>query len=397
MKKLIALTFAMLFLGAGIASATDFSLTGSYYARGSYYDNMSGQGTDVETFGAYDHELSVDAKWQIDDTTKVFARFEMADETWGTGNINEINAAPNVDDNIYLEQVWGAHTFGNGGTLTVGKMSAGAWGTAFHDAGDEAYRVKWVQPTAIGTIIGILHKDDNGESGSTVIGEDEDDDAYILAMVTKIGDINVKPLVAYVMFESNTPAADNVLTRGMLSFDGVFGNVGFEGEFDVFDMNRSAGFQDYTTWGAYLNVWMNADALKFGILGAYGSYDDDSGAGFDFGDDFEAGGALIMGDDATFFGGNDLTAGTLLALYADYAVSDQLSIGGYLGYATCNVDNNGPWDGADIYEISADVSYKITPNLTYKVAAGFAQLGWGDTTPDPDSAMELYHKLSFSF
>jgi len=468
MKKLIALIFAMLLLGAGIASASDFTLTGSYYVRGSWFDNVqsyqpmddyysgvwgpNGSVTEAyealvdagfhhdraasvasdsaadysaikqggiggDSYGNYDHELSVDATWQIDDATKVFLRLEMADETFGSGTINEKNIAAN-DDNIYVEQVWGAHTFGaTGGTLTVGKMSAGAWGTAFHDAGDEAWRIKYVQPTAVGAVIGILHKDDVGESGSSAKdSEDKDDDAYIVAMITKAGPVNVKPLFAYIVKgeESATwlsgPDEDDYVTlelgdvtimRGMLALDGTFGAVGFEAEFDVFDLDFDKLKEDYTTWGAYLNVWMTMDALKVGILGAYGSYDDDAEAGFDFGDDFEAGGALIMGDDITFHGGNDLTAGTLVAVYMDMAITDQLSFGAYAGYAECNVDDGSPWDGADVWELSADVTYAITPNVTYKVAAGMAEFGWGsnryEDLKDPDTAYEVYNKLSFSF
>jgi hypothetical protein len=402
MKKLIALTLAMVFLGTGIASATDFSLSGSYYVRGSYKDNLGGTGTDVESYTDFDHELSVDATWQIDDTTKVFARFEMRDETWGKGNANwwageGATDTPN-DDNIYVEQVYGQHTFGNGGTLAAGLMTGGVWATAFHDKGRDAYRLKWTQPLTFGTLIGVYEK--LAEEGNSTVGEDEDDDAYVLALVTKIGEINVKPLVAYVVKDSETPAADVEVIQGMLALDGTFGNIGFEAEIDIDNLDFASG-ADYTVWGAYLNIWGNLDALKIGVLGAYGSYDD--GVAFDFGDDFEAGGALLMGDDILFgsgTGGNsneDLNAGSLIAIYADYAVSEVLSFGAYLGYATCNFDDNSKWDGADVYEISADVTYKITDNLTYKVAAGTAQLEYGDSTEDPDRAVEVYHKLSFSF
>jgi hypothetical protein len=413
MKKL-ALAIAAVFLLTGIAAATDFSLTGSYYVRGTHKDNLDGTGVDVESYGDYDMELSLNWTWQIDDTTKVFMRTEIADETWGTGNINEgtvgltdttdpADGIPDVlgsqDDNIYIEQVWAAHTFGNGGTLTVGKMSAGAWGTAFHDQGDEAYRIKWVQPTAIGTVIGIIQKQDNGEQSTTVTGDDEDDDAYILAMVTKIADINVKPLFAYARHDSETAAAKVDMLRGMLALDGAFGNIGWEAEFDVFDFDADGTAADYTNWGAYLNVWTTIDAVKFGALVAYGS--EDNGVGFDFGDDFEAGGAMLMGDDITFPNGgpasDDLSAGRLIAVYFDWALTESLSWGAYAGYATCGIDDNSAWDDADVYEISTDLTYQITPNVTYKVAVGTAQLEYGDNTPDPDRAFEAYHRIDFSF
>lgn len=65
----------MLFVGVGIASATDFTITGSYYARGTYNKNWDGLLPNQDSYANYDHELSFDTKWQIDDTTQVFARF----------------------------------------------------------------------------------------------------------------------------------------------------------------------------------------------------------------------------------------------------------------------------------------------------------------------------------
>jgi hypothetical protein len=278
-------------------------------------------------------------------------------------------------------------------------MTGGAWGTAFADKGADVYRIKYVQPTSFATFIPILEK--SREGGSATVGEDNDVDKYILGIVTKVADINVKPLFVWV--DSNSAATtDTDILVFNLALDGAFGNIGWEAEFAVNDYDLETG-TDYTVWGAYANVWGNLDALKIGALFAYGSYDDDAAKGFDFGDDFEAGGALIMGDDILFGAAgsgnsnNDLTAGTLFAVYADYAVNDKLSLGAYFGYATCNFDDNSKWDGADVYEISADVTYKITDNLTYKVAAGTAQLEYGDSTEDPDRAVEVYHKLSFSF
>jgi len=341
MKKLIALTLAALFIGVGVASATDFSLTGSYYARGEYYDNVQAQPiVNSESFAEYDHELSVDATWAIDDTTKVFARFEMRDETWGKNNPVEgsvYNTSTfELDDNIIVEQVWGAHTFGNGHTLTVGKMSSGAWGTTFNDNGSEAYRVKYVAPTAIGTVIGILEK--GREMGSITAGEDFDSDTYILGLVTKVADINVKPLFVFVDNQNDGANPETEIIKGVLALDGTFGNIGFEAEGVVQNVDTVGTTTDYTLYGLYGNVWMTVNALKVGILGAYGSYDDDRDVSFDFGDDFEAGGALIMGDDITFDGsGNDLSAGRLIAIYFDYAINEKLSFGGYAGYAKCGV------------------------------------------------------------
>nr|NJM01247.1 hypothetical protein [Desulfobacula sp.] len=128
MKKLIALMFAVLFLGAGIATASDLSMTGSYYVRGTYEDNVTydeNSPNEDRHYGYYDHELSVDAKWKMDDTTFVTARFEMRDANWSSANTATEGAyTTQPDDNIVVEQVYGVTTFANGINLKAGLMPA---------------------------------------------------------------------------------------------------------------------------------------------------------------------------------------------------------------------------------------------------------------------------------
>lgn len=405
MKKLLALSLAMLFIGVGIASATDIQVKGSYYVRGSYFDNVQDTPTaTAESFGNYDHELSVDVTFKIDDTSYVFTRIEARDETWtGDSNPATVDEAlsattNNLDDNVIIEQVFGSHTFGNGGTLQAGIMTGGVWATSFGNASGDKYRLKYSQPSSFGTWLFIIEKDFERSSVST--GNDEDDDTYNIGLVTKIGDINVKPLIGFTDAQSDTPASDLDVLSATLAIDGAMGNLGFEAEAAYLDYDYDSGSMDASVYGLYGNIWLTANALKVGVLAAYGSYDDDGSTAYNMGNSFEAGGALIMGDDITFGtagSSTDLEGAMLIALYADYKVNDKLSVGGYLGYAESHQETNDQWDGADMYEISGDITYAITPNVTYKVAAGIADLSYGDSTAEPDSSVEIHHKLSFSF
>jgi hypothetical protein len=345
MKKLIALSLAMLFLGVGIASATDFSVTGSYFVRGTYYNNLEDL-TNGKAYGNYDHELSIDPTWKIDDTTMVITRFEIRDQYWGTADtVTEGAYTGAPDDNIVAEHVYGVHTFGNGLTVKAGLMPAGAWASDFGNTTGEAYRLFFSMPTGAGVVIGILEKAESttSEQGNSVNGEDEDNDTYLLGLVTKIGDINVKPLVGWANNQSDTPTADLDLYLAFLSVDGTFGNIGFEAEFDYKDYNRNGGLVDFSVWGIYGNVWAQLDALKIGAFACYGSWDDDAHTGYDPGDDFYPGNMLIMGDDAFEGPGQagalNMGAGTLVGLYGSYAVNDQLTLGAFLGYDKVNRDD----------------------------------------------------------
>jgi hypothetical protein len=456
MKKLIAFTFALLFLSVtGIAAAVDVQISGDYSAQGSYQKNAEGAATDalqsINESGTmyYDHELNLNLNWKIDDNTIIYSQFEMRDEVWGSSNPKEgstydpasspygdsdgdgvlnANETSNggdgttqgaagvstqelenylattqnnseLDDNVVVEKVYVWHKFANGHQLRLGLMPGGEWGTIFGNAAGDAYRVRYdVKINEDTTILGILQKNTESSSLSTGQGESADSDSYYLGLLTKLGDINVQPVVVYTD-GGNTSRA----LTGIVALKGAFGSIGFETELAVADTNYDASTStDSRTYGAYANLWYASGPVKAGILGAYGSYDKNAGAtnagvGNGFGGDFDGGGAMIMGYDAGFNGKDNLEAGRLAALYADYSVNDKLSLGGYAGFATCGIDDDGQWDGAKAWEVSADAAYKITDNIVYDLGAGVAQLKYGDTTTDPDKAYRLFNKLTVNF
>ena len=424
MKKLIAFAVALLFLSVtGIAAAYDVQMSGSYFVRGTYQKNAEEgdvndglQSIDESGTMYYDHELDLKLNWKIDDNTIIYSQIEMRDEAWGSNNVQDYSYSTNptsykaasdnekdLDDNIIVEKVYVWHKFANGHETKIGLMPSGAWATSFQDDASEVYRVRYDIPTDAVRIIGILQKYYSGESGdaSNGQGESDDQDAYILGFLAKAGDINVKPLFAY----ANIGNIKDVLKTN-IGFDGTFGAIGFESEFGVVDSNfEAAGTQDSRTYGAYANFWYASGPVKAGILGAFGSYDDDANAAHSFGADFDGGGkdfnddgrAMIMGYDSGFNGTNNLAAGRLAALYADYSVSDKLDIGGYAGFAKCGVDDGGQWDGAKVWEVSAKAKYNITDNLAYDLGAGVAQLKYGGSTADPDKAFRLFHRLTVNF
>jgi hypothetical protein len=356
----------------------------------------------------------VDVTFQIDDTTSVFTRIEAMDNDWArTGAATEGLAGSNLlqlDDNIVIEQVYGEHTFGTGTNVKVGLMSGGSlvWGPSAFNNGFETYRIFVTQPTSFGTVLGIVEK--VAESGTSTSGDNADTDTYYLGLLTEYNGINVQPIVAYQKVDSATITDQIDVYVAVLALSGQMGNIGWEAEADYlkldYEQSASAAKSDYDVYGLYGNIWMQVNALKIGVLGLYGSYDTDTGQGLNSGDDFAAGGALIMGDDIHFddtataatAAYADLTAPSLVALYADYAVTPKATVGGYMGYAQCNNDTVGSrWNDASIWEIDVDLTYAITPNLEYQVAAGTAQLEYGNNDADPDRSVELYHKLTFNF
>jgi hypothetical protein len=389
MKKL-ALVLSVLFLLAGFASATEYTMDGWFEAQGKYENNLNAPVGDEDTFMYYDSELTVNNRWQISDSTQVFFQLEVRDMTWG--------AAQNMasDDNLFAEEFWGRHTFGSGLEMQLGLFGGNAWGTDFGDEGGDEYAAKFTMPMAFGTLIAKIEK----ETENVADNDDTDHDQYILGAVLPMGGVTVMPLVQW--SDDRTGAADVSGWTFALAATGSMGAVGFEGEFiyATADIDM-AGVEDPSVWGAYGNVWSQMGAFKVGGWLAYGSYDDDANTPFTFGDNFGPGGSMIWGDGGYLTAsatGDNFGAGIAFGLYGAYTVSDALSFTAasfyYMGDSEAGVLTND----ASAWEVNVQGAYVIADGLKYTFGVAYAAMDYDkDESADPDDAIEAYQKFSFSF
>jgi len=348
MKKILTIALAMLFVTVGVATATDFSLTGGYYVRGTH---VSTDNDDVfDGYGTYDHELSLTWLWQIADTTQVTLESSHADGVW---------LGADAADSFAVDYVWGDHTFGNGGTLSAGFLSGGYWATVYGDSEGAKYRLKWTQPVAFGAVVALVEKMVEGEE------TDIDVDQYALGVIAKAGAINVEPLFVYI----DNEGTDEYTMVFDLGIDAALSDaVSFEAEFKYMYPEV-----DDATWGIYGQLSYVSGPMTLGIIGAYGSDD------FNDGEDFCWGGAYF---------GDTTVGGKILALTLDYAASEQLSLWGYAGYVT----SSSASDTTD-YEFSGEAVYSITDAVSYTAGLAYNVNNAATTT----RAFEAYHKFAFSF
>jgi hypothetical protein len=440
MKKFSIIAVILLFvIGATSAMAAELTLSGSYFGRGTYNQNLTGDSGDPESFRYYDQEFDLNAVLQIDDSTKIVSRFEMGDMDWGRTPANsgeatigrvlpyiekdivdkndkEVDVVTDVtyyetqqpDDNIYLEYIYGSHTFANGGNLEIGKMSSGAWATAFGNTEVPAWRIKYLQPTSVGMLVAIAQKDT--EAGNKNKGNDYDQDTYYLGMITKSGNVKIEPIVVYQKYADDAYCSN--LMALIVAASGTFNQFSFESElqYNNFDAREN---RDFETYGLYAKGSYTNGPATFSLLGAYGSVEENAvdvkkvnddgttttipmNVGFSFGDDFNAGGALIIGDDLFIDSNGALNGAYLFAATASYKVNDRLTLNGYLGHAGSNYPD-AKWDGAYVTELDFTGEYLITPNITYSAGAGVAKMQYGDDTPNPDNSIELFNKIEFRF
>jgi hypothetical protein len=411
MKKLFLITLAVLFF-AGAAYATNVEFGGAYYVRGSYISNEDGLSCeDTANYMYYDMDLDLDVNFIVNDNTKIITYSEIHDENYneaGGTDGRDVEDGRDLDDNIEIKRVFASHKFGTGTTVDFGLMTGTAWAYSFGDTATGRYRVKVAQPMPFGLVVGLVEK--RAESGTSGIKDDEKDDGdlYALAAVTKLGDINFKPLFVYYDGSQviNDEDSDGLkLTVLDVGFDGSFGAIGFESELIYKNWNQDwDGGEDYITYGLYFNAWTNIDAFKVGAQLAYGSWDDDAGAGFNMGDDYEP---LTFASNQAGFGNtaDEFDAVTLLVVYADFALNDEMTLNGAIGYWMSNANENADgtdnfWKDASGYELDAGFTWKLSDAVNYTVQGALAQYNLDEDAAgydDADSAVRIYHRMQVKF
>ena len=458
----------------------NLDLHGEYYVEGATENNAKGTGKNLKNMVAYYHELTISPTVKLGKNTKIFTQIEARDEIWGKNNPTIETAGSDLaklEENIAFRKAYGRHKFAESADgkayheIWAGMMECGVWGTSFKDGAYDGYRFRYDLLTKFGLFTGINEKIKEASDGNAAFEED-DDDIYVLAYAAALGLDSPDTFGLMQAFAVNRKLQNQYgdAYNFALSFKGKYKTFEYEGEADLLQMKWNNSkvpvyTEDTSTYGAYLNVAKTMGPLRLGVLGAYGSFNrtndlrsgnpltpelernTQGGIAHHFGDDFNAGGALLLGDTITFYradntgydhevdplaqmaipylekvgrqddadnlkrfktdvrpqgGGDSLAAGRLVALYADYEVNEQLKFGAYAGYAICGVDIPGDkWTGATAWELSGDVTYAIMPNLQYELGAGIGQLSWGEDSEEaeeePDQAYKVFHKLTFSF
>lgn len=411
MRKLL-FTLLILIFTAGVAFAeSNFTLKGDFSVRGSRITNDALAATDAAEYDYYDQDMNIYAKFAASKTTWADIKIAIHDEEWGTTN-------KDADENISVERAYMTHVFPTHTKLVLGLMTGGTWGTAFGDAADARYRVKVIQPLSPKVILlAVIEKGDDVDIAGTTDevnnaeygyqnsalkdAEEDDNDRYAIGAILTFGDFHVKPLYYMVKDSSMDPSQT---TDGMevdvmfLALDGKFGMFGFEAEYMKKDLDfcTALGGRSFGVTGIYANVWANLAPAKVGVIYADGGTDTDKGAeySFDFDDDFDL--TLFLSDWVGFGGGDGLTGMNAIQVYGSYAFSEKMSANASYTMVDSNWDA-GSYKGASATEMDFGFAYKITKNLTYSIAAGFASIDLESPAVDPDDGGRIYHKLKMKF
>ncbi len=409
MRKLLVALMMVAF--AATAFAADIKFSGSYEFDGKYVSNYNLNGVttddDAVSGGFYEHDFDLWMTVNTDKDTFFKTKLELVDST--ISGASGSDSAYEAGTDFSVQRAWLGHNFG-AVLLEAGLMNAGAWGYAFADDAEGAYRVKATFNVAGGKLSVLTQKKSEQFDDAVEDSEKDDADKYSIGYKGTFGGIMVAPKLDYDInadkdANQGYDNSDNKTIDFDLAVGGKFGALSVETEFKYnatsYADEVEGSREDFNVYGIYANLGYKMGPATIGFLTAYGSVSDDMPSkGFDFDDDFDS--TFILGDDLGVGGGDDLTGFWANALYALYDVNDKLSLMAKFAYATSNWDEdagaNAYLDGATAWEFDASANYAITKELNYYVNFGYAKVNLDVDGYDVDDAIVLVkHGLVLSF
>lgn len=462
MKKVLS-TVAALGLVAGLAStaaAVEFKMSGKYLVEGAYLSDshtvtetaLSGDaevagvsvlGTAVNLNEYPGMENTSDAYWlhtfevkptmKVNDKISMSATIRLADDTfWGSqddtsttgSNVNTTNGDMYVH-HLYMDY---ASPIGN---MRFGRVPAGPYGTAFNDPDKRADRVmlypSFLAGGPVSTLFYIQKNTDNFQAGSynwsTDVSTDQSDtdsDTYVARLFYKTDNLDSGIHYGYTNNMTVATQSDrkNELTAyGKFKMDNFFINGELSHFFGEVDYDNALTLdKDYDSWAGMLQVGGKFDALTPSLMYFYAQGDDNAAddelnnaLSTGTGDLFEP--LYILTGRHTGLLNNDIfsgytalmsTAGVhAVVAAADYAVSNQLTLHGAIGWAQADEEQVVGQDDEYGWEYNVGAAYKLLDNLTYEAHFGYLDTGdfFNENSPTDitENVYLMTHSLTMTF
>lgn len=468
MKKVLS-TVAALGLVAGLAStaaAVEFKMSGKYLVEGTYMSSGRGNGiVPTEDAGAnnptdayFMHTFEVKPTMQVNDKVSMFSTIRLADRTfWGSqanGDVvgNKMSENNNTN-NLYVHRLYMEYASPIGMTR-IGRTPAGDYGTAFMDFDKRADRIMlWPSFLASGpfTTLFYLEKgvDQRGTAASysvntttgvvtpvagnsTTYQSDADSTKYVARAYYKNDSLDSG--IEYALSDNKTVNAvadvkQNVTVYGKYKLDNFFANAELTHYFGDKEYDHALGLNpidsNYDSWAGMVQGGAKIDALTASLAYVYAEGQDITKQNNTIqnalgttgtGDMFEP--LYILTGRHTGILNNDVFNGSTasasaagvhaIVAAADYAVSNQLTLHGAIGWAKADekvyLDGNvlkAAKDAEYGWEYNIGAAYKLLDNLTYEAHFGYLDTGdyfnGNSATDITKNVYLLTHSLTMTF
>lgn len=443
MKKVLS-TVAALGLVAGLAStaaAVEFKMSGKYLVEGAYLSDARGTGLDVtEAAGEstpsdayWLHTFEIQPTMKVNDKISMSATIRLADDTFWGGQVDGDTGAagstvgPTTGD-IYVHHLYMDYASPIGKTR-FGRVPTGPYGTAFNDPNKRGDRVMlWPSFLASGpfsTLFYIQKNMENTQVNTPNSETDADSDTYAARFYYKTDSLDSGIHIGTTNNMTTLTRSDRkheLTAYGKYKMDNLFLNGELSYFFGEQDNDAAATLdRDYDAWAGMLQVGAKLDALTPSLMYFYASGQDlsetaanggdlESALSTGTGDLFEPL-YIITGRHAGMLN-NDIytsnvtmnTAGVhAVVAAADYAVSNQLTLHGAIGWAQADEEQIAGQDDEYGWEYNIGAAYKLLDNLTYEAHFGYLDTGdfFKSTTTLNDSTTEnvylMTHSLTMTF
>ena len=438
MKKVLS-TVAALGLVAGLAStaaAVEFKMSGKYMVEGAYLSDARGAGVYVTEAAGENtpsdaywlHTFEIRPTMKVNDKVSMFSTIRLADDTfWGGqpgGDVAGGNTlSTSTTNNVYVHKLYMEYASPIGQTR-IGRVGAGDYGTTFMDFDQRADRViLWPSFLASGPVTTQFYIQKSTDQFQTYTdSSDTDSDKYVARVYYKSENLDAGAEYAYANNMSALAVNDrkqNLAAYGKYKMDNYFANAELIHYFGSKDTDPATSV-DYDSWAGMLHVGAKIDALTPSLMYFYAQGQDKNstdienalvttGASAGTGDMFEP--LYILTGRHTGMLNNDLFSGYTSAmsrdgvhaivLAADYAVSNQLTLHGAIGWAKADEVQIAGQDDAYGWEYNVGAAYKLLDNLTYEAHFGYLATGdyfnAGGATDITNNVYLLTHSLTMSF
>jgi hypothetical protein len=447
MKKVLS-TVAALGLVAGLAStaaAVEFKMSGKYLVEGAYLSDAQGTGMDVtEAPGDSNpsdaywlHTFEIKPTMVVNDKISMSATIRLADDTFWGSQADTAVGTSNVNNSgdVYVHQLYMDYASPIGKTR-FGRVPAGPYGTAFNDSDKRADRVMlWPSFLAGGPVSTLFYIQKNTENTQVNVANaetDADSDTYVARLYYKTDNLDSGIHYGYTNNMTNydvngiivgttdlrgrSDRKNELTAYGKFKMDNFFINGELSHYFGEVDYDDTTVLdKDYDSWAGMLQVGGKFDALT--VSGMYFYAEGDDNAADDelnnaistgTGDMFEplyilTGRHTGMLNNDIFTSRSDMnTAGVhAVVAAADYAVSNQLSLHGAIGYAEADETRILNQDDEYGWEYNVGAAYKLLDNLTYEAHFGYLDTGDffnnGAATDVTENVYLLTHSLTMTF
>ena len=457
MKKVLS-TVAALGLVAGLAStaaAVEFKMSGKYLVEGAYLSDSTGNGIKTTEAAAENnasnaywlHTFEVRPTMQVNDKISMSSVIRLADDTFWGSQADTAAGTSNVNNagDVYVHQLYMdyASPIGN---MRFGRVPAGAYGTAFMDFNQRADRVMWwpsfMASGPVTTLFYMQKSTDNNNANNgptapaTAFGtvttnnaSDADSTKYVGRVYYK--DANLDAGMEYGFANNQTVATtnnvkQNVTLYGKYNLNNFFANAELVHYFGDKEYDAvGTAEQNYDSWAGMLQGGVKIDALTASLAYVYAEGQDITKQNNTIqnaldttgtGDMFEP--LYILTGRHTGILNNDIFNGSTasasaagvhaIVAAADYAVSNQLTLHGAIGWAKAdeNVYKNGAVltasnDDEYGWEYNVGAAYKLLDNLTYEAHFGYLDTGdyfnGNSATDITNNVYLMTHSLTMTF